>query len=99
VNAKKYLDQKNNTAFLDEMFRVLWGFISDKLQMPVSELNKENVTIKLAERNVSLETSMLFIDTLDACELARFAPGIAASIENIYTKGIEVISKLEEEIR
>jgi hypothetical protein len=42
---------------------------------------------------------MLFIDTLDACELARFAPGIAASIENIYTKGIEVISKLEEEIR
>jgi len=35
-----------------------------------------------------------FYRALDACELARFAPGIASSIEDIYKKGIDVISKL-----
>ncbi len=99
VNAKKYLDQNKNELFIDEMFRALWGFISDKLQIPVSELSKENIAFRLSERNVSLETSNQFIGTLDTCEFARYAPGAAASNEEIYRKGIDVISKLEEEIR
>lgn len=96
--AKKFLSQNKSTEFLDEMFKALWGFVSDKLQIPVSELSKENVSSVLATKNVSTESVKLFIEALDACEMARFARSIAASNEEIYKKGIEVISKLEEEI-
>lgn len=96
--AKKFLSQNQSTEFLDEMFKALWGFVSDKLQMPVSELSKENVSTVLATKNVSAESVKLFIEALDACEMARFARSIASSNEDIYKKGIEVISKLEEEI-
>ena len=96
--AKKFLSQNKSTEFLDEMFKALWGFVSDKLQIPVSELSKENVSSVLATKNVSSESIKLFIEALDACEMARFAKNIAASNDEIYRKGIEVISKLEEEV-
>jgi hypothetical protein len=97
--AKKFLDQQKRESFLDEMFRALWGFVSDKLQIPVSELSKENVSNVMASRKVPEASVSEFILALDSIELARFAPGAAASIDEIYKKGIEVISKLEGEIR
>jgi hypothetical protein len=97
--AKKSLAENNSDKFLDEMFQALWGFVSDRLQIPVSELSKENVTQALAEKNVSAESIAMFIQTLDACELARFAKSMAASNQEIYQKGIQVITKLEEEIK
>ncbi len=96
--AKKFLSENNSEKFLDEMFRALWGFVSDKLQIPVSELSKENVSQVLTEKNVSEDSIAMFIETLDACELARFAKSIAASNQEIYQKGIELITKLGEEI-
>jgi hypothetical protein len=96
--AKKYLEENNSEKFLDAMFQALWGFVSDRLHIPISELSKENVSTALAAKRVSEQTISQFIETLDACELARFARSIAASNQEIYSKGIDVISKLEEEI-
>lgn len=96
--AKKFLAEDNTEKFLDAMFQALWGFVSDRLQIPVSELSKENVSLALTSRNVSQASVELFIKTLDACELARFAKSIAASNKEIYQEGIDVISKLEEEL-
>lgn len=96
--AKKYLSENNSEKFLDAMFQALWGYVSDRLHIPVSELSKENVATALASKNVSEQTISQFIETLDSCELARFARSIAASNQEIYSKGIAVISKMEEEI-
>jgi hypothetical protein len=96
--AKKSLSENNSEKFLDEMFQALWGFVSDRLLIPVSELSKENVSQALEQKNVSAESVTKFNQTLDALELARFAKGIAASNQEIYQKGIEVITRLEEEI-
>ncbi|MDP1726168.1 MAG: BatD family protein [Bacteroidota bacterium] len=97
--AKKFLADKKSEAFLDEMFRALWGFISDRLQIPVSQLSKENVSSILNQKHVSEDSVQQFIQTLDTCEMARFARGMAESNEEIYRKGIAIISKLEEEIK
>ena len=97
--AKKFLAEKKSEAFLDEMFRALWGFISDRLQIPVSQLSKENVSSILNQKNVSDGSVQQFIQTLDTCEMARFARGMSESNEEIYRQGIAIISKLEEEIK
>jgi uncharacterized membrane protein len=97
--AKKLLDENKTEAFLDEMSLTLWGFIRDRLQIPVSELSKENIATALSAKDVSVESINLFIETLDSCEMARYAKGIAPSNKEIYEKGIKVISKLEEEIK
>jgi hypothetical protein len=96
--AQKYLAANDKEHFLDEMFRALWGFVSDKLQIPVSELSKETATLALQNRKASEALISQFIETIDSCEYARFAPGLAASNEEIYKKGLDVIGKLEQEI-
>ena len=97
--AKKLLSANEKDKFLDEMFRALWGFISDKLQIPVADLSKDSVTAALSSKGVSEELIRQFTETLDTCEFARFAGGIGENNETIYNKGIDIISKLENAIR
>jgi hypothetical protein len=84
--------------FLDEMFKALWGFISDRLQIPVSDLSKDTAARALLDRKVPEGLVMQFTDTVDACEFARFAGGMAESNESIYKKGIETITQLEHNL-
>ncbi len=96
--AKKYLASNNPEKFLDEMSKALWGFVSDKLQIPVSDLSKESIAVALTSKQVAGELVNQFIETIDTCEFARFAPGMPANNEGIYQKGIDVIVKLEQAI-
>lgn len=93
--AKKYLNANDREKFLDEMFRALWGFISDKLQIPVADLSKDSASAELLKRQVPDGLVIQFTDTVDICEFARFAGGMADNNESIYKKGIEVITQLE----
>lgn len=98
--AQKLMQQHNKSAFYDETLRALWGYVSDKLNLPVSELSKENVTIRLAEANITAEIITNFIQALDECEFARYAPGDKDETMNrVYTVAIDVISKMENQIK
>jgi hypothetical protein len=96
--AKKFMQANERERFLDEMFKALWGFISDKLQIPVSDLSKESAAKALHDRNVPDGIILQFNDTVDACEFARFAGGMAESNDSIYRKGIETITLLENNL-
>ena len=50
--AKKKMVEKDKAGFYDELLKALWGYLSDKLSMPVSELSKDNIAAKLAECQV-----------------------------------------------
>lgn len=98
--ARKYLTSADHTRFLDEMSKALWGFIGDRLQIPVSHLSKESVTHELSAHAIREESITNFTSVLDDCELARFAPaGIAKSADEIYKNGMMVIIDLEEQIK
>lgn len=100
IKAKKLLEKNNKPLFLEELAKAIWGFTSDKLKLPTSELNKENIESKLAGGQVKADTISDFMKVLDACEYARFAPsGMSESNEELYKSGIEIISKLEQEIK
>ncbi len=87
-------------TFYDEVFRALWGYVSDKLNIPVSRLNKENVTARFRDKKVPETLANKFLEGLRTCEFARFAPaGIDVPMEDIYQKALETIITLEKELR
>ena len=99
-NAGKLLVEKKTEAFYDEVLKALWGYISDKLSMPVSQLSKDNIEGKLQQHQVADQLVKEFIDILNDCEFARYAPGSQdEKMDKIYSSAIEVISKMENSIK
>ena len=99
-NAGKLLAEKKSEAFYDEVLKALWGYISDKLSMPVSQLSKDNIEEELQKHQVADELIREFINNLNECEFARYAPGNQdEKMDKIYSSAIDVISKMENSIK
>ena len=95
--AGKLLSENKKDAFYDEVLKALWGYISDKLNIPVSRLSKDNIEEKLRNHGVNEELIKEFLNALNDCEFARFAPGDEnQAMDKVYSSSIEVISKREK---
>lgn len=93
---------KNNQkdAFYDEVLQALWGYVSDKLSIPVSKLSKDNIEDELKKYGVSDELVENFINVLNSCEYVRYAPGDAnQAMDKIYESSLDIISKMESSIK
>ena len=98
--AGKLLAEKKVNEFYDEVLKALWGYISDKLSIPVSKLSKDNIESELINYGVSDELIREFINALNECEFARYAPGNQSeAMDKVYSASIEVISKMENIIK
>ena len=99
-NAGKLLAEKKSEAFYDEVLKALWGYISDKLSIPLSQLSKDNIEEELQKHQVADELIKEFINNLNDCEFARYAPGNQdEKMDKIYSSAIDVISKMENSIK
>ena len=98
--AGKLLSENKKDAFYDEVLKALWGYISDKLNIPGSRLSKDNIEEKLRNHGVNEELIKEFLNALNDCEFARFAPGDEnQAMDKVYSSSIEVISKMENSIK
>lgn len=98
--AEKLLAANKKDEFYDEVLKALWGYISDKLNIPVSRLSKDNIEEELLKYGVSDDLIKEFLNALNSCEFARFAPGDAnQAMDKVYTESFEVISKMENSIK
>ena len=96
-NAYQHLKAKDQDKFYVEMSQALWGYIADKLGIERSKLSMDTVSETMKEKQVPDELTQQFVDTLNSCEFARFAPGNAEEkMDDLYRRGIEVISKAEK---
>ncbi len=98
--AKNYLVSKEKDKFYIEISQALWGYISDKFSIPMSDLSMDSVKEALGRQNVSDEIISNFIKTLNNCEFARFAPGDESlTMDKIYKEASDIISKTENELK
>ena len=82
--------------FYDEVLRALWGYVGDKLNIPVAQLSHDNISQRLSERSVGEDTISQFIGALDECEFERYAPGDPkGNMNKVYDKAINAIEKIE----
>ena len=99
--AQKCLKAGEKSKFYEETMRALWGYIADKLTIPVSELTKDNVQEKLTSHNCDEELIKEFLSCLSDCEFARFSPVVddSLSMDNIYNRAADLIGKLDNTLR
>ena len=87
----------NAKGFFEEVLKALWGYMSDKLSIPVSELSQENIRQSIEEKTIDKKLIDEFVELVDTCEYAQYAPSAkSVSLEDIYRKSIKIISKLEQ---
>ncbi len=97
--ARRYMDEQNRHAFYEEMLRALWGYMSDKMNIPVSNLTKENVREELHKRGVADAETERFTAIISQCDEAQYSPASAARMSDVYTEGVDLISRIESVIK
>ena len=98
--AASFMKQNNNEAFHDEILKAFLGYLSDKLGIPVANLNRESAISKLQERNVTQEVIDDYTEVVDHCEFARYAPTQGSEARGeLYKKAEATMSRFEKQIK
>ena len=98
--AEKYLKEHNKESFYDEVLKAIWGYFSDKLSIPVAKLSKNNIEAELSKNGISEELIARFMQILDTCEFARYAPAESnAEMDSVYKNTIFVIEEMENRLK
>ncbi len=97
--ARRYMTEEDRHAFYEEMLRALWGYMSDKFNIPVANLTKENVREELHKRGVPAELSQRFTSIISQCDEAQYSPVASARMSDVYAEGVDLISRIESVIK
>ena len=97
--AEKYMCENNRHAFYEEMLRALWGYMSDKLNIPVSSLTKENIREELQRKGCPNDVAKLYTDIISRCDEAQYSPIESVQMNRVYEEGVGIISRIESIIK
>ncbi len=102
--AKKYLSEakkniSNPVSFYESLERALHNYLKAKLNIETTEMEKGIIATMLQERKVETTEVDNFIALLKSCEFARYAASSAVSVQQDYSKAVEVISNIDKQIQ
>lgn len=102
--AQRLMTDGKEIMFYEEVLRALWGYISDKLNIPVEKLSRENILENLTQSQVDAASTNKFVEAIDECEFARYAPknnteDIRSMMADTYRKASEAIIEIEESVK
>ncbi len=98
--ASVYMKQNQNEAFHEAILKAFWGYLSDKLAIPVADLNRENAVRNLQDKNVDHDVIDDLVEIIDQCEYARYAPaGGSEARSELYKKAVSTMSRMEKQIK
>lgn len=99
-SAAIFMKKNENEAFHEAILKAFWGYLSDKLDIPVSELNRQSAVEALQQKNADEELINSFVEVIEQCEYARYAPaGGSQARSGLYGKAVSIISRLEKQIK
>jgi hypothetical protein len=93
---------KNNQAekFYEAVIKALWGYLSDKLTIPVADLNREKASESLLSRGIEQEVVTELMKIIDDCEFARYAPAAySGTMNDVYDGAARVMGIFEKQIK
>jgi len=94
--AQKHLTANEKEKFYEEILRATWGYLSDKLVIPVANLNRDNIEAELTKYGASESLVNKFMHILDTGEFARYAPAESdTAMEDLYQDTVDAIGEME----
>ena len=97
--AERFMREQNRHAFYEEMLRALWGYMSDKLNIPVADLTKEKIRDELQRRGVTAEDARRFTEIISRCDEAQYSPSASVGMNEVYAEGVNIISHIESIVK
>ena len=98
--AATFLKQNNNEAFHESILKAFEGYLSDKLGIPVADLNRESAVAGLQKNNVEQAVIDDFVSVVEQCEFARYAPASGSEARNeLYSKAENTMGLMEKQIK
>lgn len=94
-SAQKQLASGNKTLFYQDVYKGLYQYLSDKFNISAAELNKDNITEKLTAAGIKADLIHQLTDTLDLCEMARYAPVTGIAEQEVFDKAKRIINDIE----
>jgi hypothetical protein len=95
-NAANCLKNDEIDSFYEEILKAIWGYLSDKLNIPVSDLTRSNAITALSENGIDEQLLDSLKSILDTCEYARYAPSSSESgAPDIYEGASHFIKSVE----
>lgn len=99
-SAGKFLKKNDHHQFFEEMLKAQWGYLSDKLLIPVSDLNHKNAKESLLKKNVSEDDADRLLVIIEECEFSRYSPSSSSKdMDGLYQDSIKIITLIEQNIR
>ncbi len=98
--ASALMKQNKNKEFYDEVLKAMWGYLSDKLNIPIADLSKDSSKEALISTKIDDTIMNRFYEIIDNCEYARYAPGDESTeMKKLYNDAIKIIMKLQQKLR
>ena len=97
--AEKFMNENNRHAFYEEMLKALWGYVSDKFNIPVANLTKEYVREELQKRGIAADEAALYTSIISQCDEAQYSPIASAQMNEVYAEGLNIVSHIESHIK
>jgi len=99
ITLNTLIKNKEIDKFYDEILKATWGYLSDKLSIPVSELTRTNAIAALSAKGIDDERIMNLNHLLDTCEFSRFSPSSSGTeAESIFESATQFIKSVENSI-
>jgi hypothetical protein len=96
AGAGKLIAENKHALAFEEISKALWGYASDKLTIPVSELSKENIAEQLRSKNVNDQSIERFTNCISTCEMAQYGGlDVTAQSNKLYQDAIQIITDIE----
>lgn len=94
------LKKNNHESFYEEVLKAMWGYLSDKLNIPVADLSKDTSKEALIKNKIDEELLNTFYYIIDNCEYARFSPEHESTeMHKLYNDAIKTIIKLQQKLK
>lgn len=91
------LKAKKESDFYEAVHKAMLGYVSDKLSIPLSELNVDSIKEQLVAAKVDEAVIKQCIDVLQTCEFARYAPSTdSQAMDKLYNQAAQTIDQLEK---
>lgn len=96
--AKKELDKGQKDEFYLALSTALWGYFSDRFNIPQSKMNKDVIQEELRSRNIEEQLAERVLQMMNRAEMARFTSMAPSAPAEDYKETAQLITEIESRL-